>query len=271
MKILAIMEFVSKSFFTILIFLLVKREEDLDLAVLATGVAHLIAGILSLILAFKSYRLNLTIPSLKLVRMQIYTGFPIFISQAMVPLYTSINVIILGAFTSNYIVGIYASAEKIFTALRGLNRPFNRSIFPYLSGLYNKDSSAYKSFVFKTERVYGVIFFFISLSCFIAAPFIMKLISGDLLEQNSILVFRILCLALLFVPYGPFYSQILVIEGKKKELIYVVFILVVINIIIAFIIIPLYFEIGLAIQVVIISFLVPVINLCFLKKGLFFR
>ena len=52
-------------------------------------------------------------------------GWHLFLSRMATTLYTTSNVVILGLFTDNTIVGYYAAGDKIIRAVQGLQLPRN--------------------------------------------------------------------------------------------------------------------------------------------------
>ena len=118
------MEFVSginilsKVIFTALIFLLIRNETDYILVPMFNSLGYIIAGIVGLLLSFKY--INFTLPKVALMKRLISESFSLFLGKLATNLYTTCNILILGLFTGNAIVGVYSSMEKLLLAAKNV-------------------------------------------------------------------------------------------------------------------------------------------------------
>ena len=115
---------------TVLIFILIKSENDfIKLAGLNT-VTQFVIGIIGLQIAFSKFRIKYLLPTKSLLIQQLKSGWNLFISTVSINLYTTSNVFILGLFAPANIVGYYSAADKIRMAFQGILSPMSQSVFP---------------------------------------------------------------------------------------------------------------------------------------------
>ncbi len=208
MKWITILNIVSKTIFTICIFIFIHRVSDYPYVALINSLGYLVAGIISLIIVFKNFKVKFVLPKLENIKYQLKEGWHIFVSNIAISLYTTSNTFILGLFTNNTIVGYYSGAEKIVKAVQGLINPISQTIYPYLSKLAIESKEKALIFLRKLVKIIGTAFFIVSLLIFILAPFIVKIILGNQYQQ-SILPLRILS----FLPFIIGFSNIFAIQG----------------------------------------------------------
>ena len=131
MKIITILNIIPKIIATISIFLIIKEESDYIYVPLINSIGFIVGGLLAFFIAFKD--IKLFVPSHKYI-IKIYKDSSVlFISNLSTTLFTSINILILGIFTNDYIVGIYSSIERLISAMKNLFVPIYQGIFPWLS------------------------------------------------------------------------------------------------------------------------------------------
>jgi PST family polysaccharide transporter len=123
----------SRVFFTALIFLLIKGPEDLALVPLLNSGSWIAMGIASLYVVRVKLDYPFVRPSLQSIRACLKDSATFFLSRASVTLYTSANLVIIGLFTGNTMVGYYSAAEKIYVALQSLYSPVVQALYPYIA------------------------------------------------------------------------------------------------------------------------------------------
>lgn len=208
MKYITIINIISRSIFTICIFIFIKRVEDYLYVPLINSFGSIIAGALSLRIVFKDFKIKLKIPRIKSIKTQFREGWHIFISSMAISLYTTSNVFILGLFTNNTIVGYYSAAEKLIKAVKGLINPVSQTIYPYISKVANESKQRVLVFIRKMVVFIGSGFFIISLLIFIFSNIIVNIVLGEDYHQ-SIVVLRILA----FLPFIICLSNIFAVQG----------------------------------------------------------
>lgn len=135
MVFIAISNFIARLIGTILVFFLVKNNEDIYIAVLLQGGTAILAGIISLFFAFKMDFFCINRVEISDVIRQFKLGWHIFISTIFVSLYTNSIPLILGFTSGTESVGVFTAADKIRLALQGFIGPVSQALYPRLSKL----------------------------------------------------------------------------------------------------------------------------------------
>lgn len=272
MKYITIIHVLAKLIFTCSIFILVKDPSDVEYAVGSYSFGVFVAGICSIFIAYKMFDIKFYIPTRASIKEQFVSGYYVFLSQFAVSMYSSVNILILGAITSEIIVGTYAIADKVYKIVTALSTPFSRAMFPFMSQKFSSDSGRYKDIVFKTVMPFFGVFLVIGVFVFFGADLIIDfLLDSNESSAQSILALKILSVGIPFFPFGAFFTYLLVIQDQKKELFKIVITIVGINLLI---IIPLtyYFDVvGISITTITVTILVATLKgmkvFKFLSKG----
>ena len=271
MRNITIVAFVSKCISMLLIILFVKHRTDVGYAIMAISVGNFIAGLVGFFILIKSISIKIKLAPRRYILSFFKESGYVFSSIILVPLYSSVNIFILRAFTNPLMVGYYAIAEKIFSAVSMLTSIANRTFYPHLSQLYSKSVEAYKKNVQKISLLFLLSFAFLGLMQFISADFIVRFISGKQNVQDvgyAIDVLKIMSIGVLFSPFGSFFFQLLIIQGQKKSAVKNIFSVVVINVFTASTLAYLYGGIGMAINLCLIVTFIAVFNYFSYRKKL---
>ena len=175
-------------------------------------------------------------------------GWDVFVSRIFVSLYTTINILLLGFFTNHTVVGYYAIAEKIVYAVGGLFNPANQTIYPYMAKIYNEQKEKFFDFTKKIAISYLLLAIVMYISLYIFGEFIVRIISGNV-DVNIMNIYYVLIFTLITIPFGPLFTQVLIIQKRNKEFNKVVRNTFILNMFIAPFLIFNYNGIGLAISI----------------------
>lgn len=177
MRYMTIVNVVCKLVFTILIFAYIRQQQDYIYITLLNSAGYLFAGILSLIIACRTFALRLFIPSMPSIWYQLKDGWYIFLSTLFMHLYRDSNVFILGLFTSDTLVGVYAGAEKIVKASQSIASPISNALFPHLAEAFREGSLGKKvDMIYRITVKMGVFLLIISCLIYFFASFISALL-----------------------------------------------------------------------------------------------
>tara|TARA_B100000575_G_scaffold9322_1_gene6898 strand:- start:24789 stop:26069 length:1281 start_codon:yes stop_codon:yes gene_type:complete len=259
MKFISILHILSRVIFIIMIFIFVRNETDIAMAIFLYSFGVLVGGFLSFFIAIRMFNISSYIPSSKDIIQEYKDGYNVFISSFLVSLYSSVNVIILGIMHAEIFVSIYALGEKVFRLITSFVAPFNRAIFPILANqikenriIFVKDSKKYFYLIFSVFALFAIIIFF-------TAPFIINILGG-LDAYQSILILKILSFAIPFFPLGAYTTYLLVINEKSQLLRRIVIFVVFINLLIIFPMTYFFKAIGVAIVTLLITILVTILQ-----------
>ena len=259
MKFISLLHIFSRIIFVIMIFIFVKNESDIDLAIFLYSFGVLVGGLVSFFVARDIFHITAYMPSFKDIMQEYKDGYDIFISSFLVSLYSSINIIILGFMHAEIFVTIYALGEKVFRLTTSFVAPFNRAIFPILANQIKEDRSNFEK---NSKRFYYLIFVIFSLFAvviFFTAPIIINILGGSDAQQ-SILVLQILSFAIPFFPLGAYSTYLLVINKKSKILRRIVIFTVFVNMLFIFPMSYFFKAVGVASVTLFITILVTMLQ-----------
>ncbi len=248
MKYITYLNILSKVIFTIAIFVFVQEQSDYYLVPFLTSIGFMIAGIWSLYLIKKEFGISFQLQTHLTIKKYFIDGWDVFVSRIFVSLYTTINILLLGFFTNHTVVGYYAIAEKIVNAVGGLFTPANQTIYPYMAKIYNKQKEKFFDFTKKVAISYLVLAIVMCIALYIFSEFIVRIISGNV-DVNIMNIYYVLIFTLITIPFGPLFTQVLIIQKRNKEFNKIVRNTFILNMLIAPFLILNYSGIGLAVSI----------------------
>ncbi len=267
MKYISYLNIFSKILFTVAIFLFVKEQSDYYLVPLFTSVGFIVAGIWSQVLIYREFNVRFKLQSTSVLKNYLIDGWHIFVSRVYVNIYTTTNLILLGLFTSNTVVGYYAIAEKIVVAIGGVFQPANQAIYPYLARKYKENFELFIKLITKI----ALVFLAMSFAFFIFAEYfkdtIVLLVTGSQTTEVSVLL-GIFLLRVLTYPFGALFSNLLVVMERKKEFMKVMNYTVLLDLVIVPLSIYFYQEMGLVISFIVVSFVHILLLVYYFKKSI---
>lgn len=141
MKYLTVVNFLSKLTTVLLVFILIKTKDDYIYVNLFFSIGYILAGIVSLVMAIKVFKIGFIRPKLKHTLYLIKNGLQVFLSTLGMNLYRDLNTIILGIMFDYSVVGFYAAAEKVVKVIQSLLSPVSQALFPYFGKEINSSLS----------------------------------------------------------------------------------------------------------------------------------
>ncbi len=263
MRSITLVSFTAKTISLLLILILVKKNTDIEYAILAMSAGNLVAGIIAIALLLYKIRLKFKIPGYPFIREIFIESSYVFLSIILAPLYSSVNIFILRFFTNPLIVGYYAIADKIMNAISMLTSIINRTFYPHLSKLFANSIKAYKKYINKLVLMIAGIFLLFAVLQFFGATkivqFLLKREQGEDIASASILL-KIMSIALFFSPFVSFFFQLMIIQGQKKEAIANIALASIVNLISASFFTWKWGSIGLAINLCLMVILIFFLN-----------
>jgi PST family polysaccharide transporter len=208
----------ARLIFVVLVFIFIRHRGDEIYFLFFLGTGNLIAGIFSIYLAFRMFRLQLFRPLWNDIATELREGWQVTVSNLSINTYQYINVIVLRAFTNDLIVGYYSIAEKIFFAIRQILGIFSQVIYPRLCQLAMEGKQQvsgllkdfYLPFLALVTAGCAVVFFF--------SPFIIHIFLNNR-PDLPVLLLRILAFVPVIVCLNiPAYQILLAFNQKKSYL-----------------------------------------------------
>ncbi|WP_418603762.1 oligosaccharide flippase family protein [Hwangdonia sp.] len=194
MKYITIVNLVSKSLFTLLIFVFIKHSSEFIFVPLLYSIGFVLAGVLSLFFAYKEFGVSFYLSKWKDIKEELKNSTQYFYSRASVALYTSSNNFIVGLVLGEFYAGIFGVAERLFTAMTVIYSPLSDAIYPYM--VKKKDLKLFKK-IFISAMVFNL------LVCLITVIFsseIVNFVFGEGYQESAMLLKYFCFLALIIVP-----------------------------------------------------------------------
>jgi len=142
MKYITYLNIGAKAIFTVCIFIFVQEQADYLLVPLLTAMGFIVAGVWSLYLVKKEFKVSFVWQTTATLKFQLAEGWHVFFSSMAISLYTISTTFILGLFTNNTVVGYFAAADKIVQAVKGLYTPVSQAIYPLIGKKTHEDKQA---------------------------------------------------------------------------------------------------------------------------------
>lgn len=254
MKYITYLNLIAKSIFTIAIFVFVQDPNDVYLVPLFFSLGAIIAGIISLYIVATHFQVKFEFQSFNTIKSYLIEGWYVFLSRFYVSMYTSTNLLLLGLFTNNVMVGYYAIAEKIVLAIAGIFEPLNQTLYPYLARKYKEN---FDFFVILLKRIALLFIIVASIFVLLSEYFIRELVylvHGSY-ETSIIFLLSLFILRVLSYPYGGLLSNSLIIMQETKNYMKVMNATVLLN----FLLVPIsiyYFDaLGLIVAFLVVTFI----------------
>jgi len=262
MKFVSGINILAKIIFTLLIFVVIKEESDYYLVPAFNSIGYIIAGALGLALSLN--KISFVVPKIDLMKKLFYESFSLFLGKLSTNLYTTCNVLILGAFTGNTVVGIFSSMEKLILAVKNIFTPLYQALFPWLSN----QEPIKRIKVLKTVAPYifamGLLIMMLIL---IFGEQILALIYDDPLITSYTVIFRILSLIAVFASLNMMFISLYFPAVKMyKTRMYILMISGIAHLFISLLAVKLFSIYGIATTVVFTEFLILILAYHFFRK-----
>ena len=211
MKVITIVNAVSRTLFAGLVFMFITKPEDFLLVPLFNSASYIITGLFGLFYALKF--LKIKVPSIVFIFNLVKESFKLFLSNLSTSLYSSFNILIIGLLTNDTLTGVYASFEKIILALKNIYTPIYQAVFPWLSTQNNQ-----KRIIKKMSRIV----FLLGLSGVVAlitfSEEILILMFNDEIILSYKILFQAIAPILFLAGLSMLYNYLYLSATKKYEL-----------------------------------------------------
>lgn len=137
-----------------LIFIFIKKPEDIILYFFIIGIGNILGGLWVYIILRWQYKIKISFVSLNLLKRWFFDGFPFFCTNLIGALKESIIPIITGNYFGMHEVSVYDLANKIIVIPSVLSSKINDALFPKLVIENNKESIKK---IIKVEYIYSFI------------------------------------------------------------------------------------------------------------------
>jgi polysaccharide transporter, PST family len=216
MQYITVSTLIARLLFVILVFVFIRDRYDHIFFLFFLGIGNVIAGLFSIYLAFRIFKLKFYGPRWMDIKNELREGWHLTISNLSINTYQYINIIVLRLFTNDLVVGYYSIAEKIFFAIRQVLGIFSQVVYPHICQLTRKGKQETSVFF---KKFYLPFLFILCLGCiavFILSPYIIELFLGHT-ENLPVVLLRILSFVPVLVCLNiPAYQVLLAFDRKKS-------------------------------------------------------
>ena len=237
LKFVSFIQIITRTILFALLLIFVKNETDIYWAIFLQSAGGLVAGLIVLPKLYNIFRgCQKSIPNLLQVKLQLKTGWIIFIPNIFGNLYLSCNAFFLGLIVTPSQVANYHVAEKLIRAAVSLCSPISNAIFPKMVRLFQESTQEALMINMKIIYILGIIFFAGSVFTYFTSEYFVSLIFGnEFIEAGLLLkIFSVLpvmvVLAVIFgnlvmIPAGmeKYFSKIIMLASFFNIFIFVLF------------------------------------------------
>jgi PST family polysaccharide transporter len=231
----------------ILTFLLIKSQSDYLIYPAIYYGLQCLMGLLCLLLTPRLLGIHFGMPDFTVMKQELIRGWQPFRSGLAQALYTQPRLFLLSLFCTPQLTGEYAVADKAAGVLQLF--PVWLFVFaalPRLSYLYEQNQDLCRERTFQFQR-FTLYYSLISIPIAIVfAPYIIYAFAGHIIE-NSVFLFRILCLEVLIVNANIFRVHFFAASGHYQKFASVYSYTSISTLIIFMVAIPLWGTLGMAI------------------------
>ena len=262
MKFVTLINILAKVIFTVLIFLVIRDEEDYLLVPTFNSLGFIVAGLIGLGISLK--HVNFKKPKWDTVKRLFLESFSLFVSNFAVNLYTTCNVFILGIFTGNTVVGVYSSMEKLILAMKNIYVPLYQALFPWLA---KQAKTKQNSTIKKLSPIVLGVGSLITLTIVLFGKVILSIIYNDDLINSYAIIFKILSFIAIFAALSMLYNTLYLPAIKKfKTRMIILIIGGIINVLLNLFLVKLYGIYGTAFSVVSTELILVILGFYYFKK-----
>lgn len=217
MKFIAIINIVSRSLSTVLIFLCVNDGGDLIIYCLLHASVTLINGLIETYTVCKKFGIRLYRLTLEHLREAIEEGWHLFISSFSSKVLGTLGITFLGWFATSYDCGVYAALYKIPSILMMVWSPISQVLYPMTSAKMGESYEAGSAFVQKMQRFIMPFFVIVCTLLCLFSKLVVGLLLGDSYVEHHYIVYPLLGWLLVGI-YNNFLGvQQLLAAGYVKE------------------------------------------------------
>lgn len=262
----AIRNILVKIISVVLIFIFIKSPEDVE-KYLGIYVCTTLMGNVVLWFDIGKYINRITFKDLKLLK-HIKATIVLFIPQVAIQVYTVLDKTMIGSILNDMNeVGYYEQSQKIVKILLTIITALGTVMMPRIAKLYAEGrKDIIKNYMYKTFKFVFMLAFPLILGIISISEKFVPMFFGEGYEPVVMLI-NITSFIILFIGFSNVTgSQYLLAVKKQKEFTISVIAGAIVNVILNFILIPIYKSLGAAIATVISEFVVTSVQLFYVRR-----
>lgn len=240
-----------------------------DLGLMAVAVSYMLAYFLFLIYMVKKMNAHFGIPKFEydfdFWKTTAIKSIPFGLSIFFYTVYFSIDVVMIQFLAGDYATGIYNSAYKIVSVFTAFYVIYQYVIFPLMSKLYSENTDMLKLSFIESFKYSLLILLPLSIGVYFYSPYIINLIySSEYALASSVMQILIWTVVFLFI--NGVASSLLNSIGKELSVTKIYLAAAVFNIVLNYILIPIYSYDGAAMTTVLSEILILVLMMYSISK-----
>lgn len=254
----------------ILIFILVKKQDDVWLYILINSGSSFI-GNLSFWIFLKKYVNRINLKSIN-IKCHIKEAFYLFIPQVATQIYTTLDRAVIGGISDTLQVGYYSNSQKIARLSLVVVTSLSFVMMPRIANMYSKnDKGKVHDYLAKSLKFSLILSIFISTSLVVIANDFVPVFFGE--SFNVIIPYMIIssCIVVFISIGGVFATQFSLPTGRTKAYTVPLVLAAVINPVLNIILVPPLGALGGVFAIVITEFIVMCIRIFVVRKELNLR
>lgn len=210
MKYITILSLISKTVFTLLIFVFIKEKSDYIYQPLMISLGYIASGIAATYIILCKWKVKIYRPLWSSIKTTLKGSFDVFLNQIFPTLYNAFSVLLLGVFWGPAANGFLDAGSKLVDVSQQFLKIISRTFFPFLSRRIEKHQFF--------SRIYMTLTITVSLGLIILAPFLIPFIFTEEFKA-SILVLQLMAVSGIFLTMSNMYgTNFLIITGYERPL-----------------------------------------------------
>jgi len=249
MQYIAISRIIQQTFYVALIFLIIRRPEQ----ILSIPLFQFVSGLVAILILsyvfirkFAFYKINFSFGVWKNI---LKASLPMGFSFIMIQIYYNFDVILLSFMKSEKEVGWYSSAYKIILLINTIGLIYYSTIFPLISKYYKSSMEKLKILLTYTSKLMVTVVVPLGIGGVFAARPIMDWVYGENF-RGGVIAFQILIWVVCIIWISCIYGNSLLACDKQNKFLVGVSLGAVTNIVSNLILIPRFSLIGAAISTI---------------------
>jgi len=182
---------IGRLFAVPLVYLLVHTPSDVPAAAFAIAISAPITALLTFHVSVRAGLVSAPVFDFRAMRHGIRDGMHLFVSTAMISLYTNSLLVILGFTGGLQQTGMFSGADKVRRPVQSLYTPLSMVFFPRINHLTETDPEEARRLSLKVLRIQGTLALVLALGLCIAAPLAVRILLGSSFE-GAVSTLRIL-------------------------------------------------------------------------------
>lgn len=244
MKYITIFNVLSKTLFTVAVFIFIKEKSDYILQPLFTSLGFILSGIFAMYYILTKWKIRLKLVSIKVVVSTIKSSTDVFINNIIPNFYNSFSTVLIGFVGGDIANGIMDSGRKFISLMIQLVKLSSRVFFPYLS----RRGEKHKIY----SKIVLPIALLITILLFIFAPMLMRAFFTSEFYTGGVLVMRIMSIYVFTIAVSDVYGiNYMIANGFDKQIRKITIYVSAVGVILTIVLVYYFTYIGAAISITI--------------------